>query len=213
MKTLFKRVLLTLLLCSTTVASQAQVQEAIQLALNIEKLNQLRQILQNMYKAYTIISGGYNKVKDITSGNYKIHEAFMDGLMTVNPKIKNYRRVADIIHAQGQLLKEYKAAYSRFSNSGMMCPEELEYLMDVYGNLVEQSRQNLDELTMFLTSGNFKMTDDERLAGIDRIYDQMQDKLIFLRSFNNKTSVLVLQRSKQHKDVQMFRQLYNLKPQ
>jgi hypothetical protein len=213
MKMLLKIGILTMMLSGATVACQAQVQEAIQLALNIEKLNQLRQILQNMYKAYTIISGGYNKVKDITSGNYKIHEAFMDGLMAVNPKIKNYRRVAGIIQAQGQLLKEYKAAYNRFSGSGMMRPEELEYLMDVYGNLVEQSLQHLDELTMILTSGNFKMTDDERLEGIDRINDQMQDKLSFLRSFNNKTSVLVFQRSKQHKEVQMFRQLYNLKPE
>lgn len=207
--------LLPLLLCGLVrpPRAQAQVQEAIQLALNIEKLNQLRQILSNMYKAYTIISNGYNKVKDITSGNYKLHEAFMDGLMAVNPKVRNYRRVADIISTQAQLLKEYKSAYSRFSRSGVMSARELEYLMDVYGNLMDQSLQHLDELTMILTSGKFKMTDDERLEGIDRIYFSMQEKTSFLRSFNNRTSLLVAQRTRELSDVRMMQELHDLKPQ
>jgi len=213
MKQVFKILLLSILLSSCTLAVQAQVQEAIQLALNIEKLNQLKQILQNMYKAYTIISGGYNRVRDITSGNYKLHEAFMDGLMAVNPKIKNYRRVADIISCQGSILKEYKSAYRRFSESGAFRPEELSYLMDVYANLLDKSLQDLDELAMILTAGKFKMTDDERIEGIDRIYGGMQEKLGFLRSFNNKTGLLAAQRTRDLREVQMARRLYDLKAQ
>ena len=168
----------------------AQAQEMQQLILNIEKLAQFRQILKDMKKGYEILNGGYNTVKKLSQGNFSLHETFLDALMQVSPTVRNYRRVGDIVNYQVLLVKEYKAAFDRFRNSGNFNPEEIAYLERVYDNLFKQSLRNLDELASIVTANKLRMSDDERLAAIDKIYADMQDKLLFLRNFNNNTSVL-----------------------
>lgn len=194
-----------------SVPAQAQVTELAQLALNIEKLAQFRQILADLKKGYEILTGGYNTIKNISKGNFELHQVFLDGLMEVNPAVKNYKRVADIISYQVKLVKEYKSAHGRFKNSGWFNPDELDYIGKVYGNLFDLSAKNLDDLFTVITSSKLRMSDDERLAAIDKIYLDMQDKLTFLRSFNNNTSVLSLQRSKEHYETTALQQLYHVK--
>jgi DNA repair ATPase RecN len=200
-------VLVGLLLPSKVIA---QAQEMQQLILNIEKLAQFRQILKDMKKGYEILNGGYNTVKKISQGNFSLHETFLDALMQVSPTIRNYRRVGDIVNYQVLLVKEYKAAFNRFKNSGNFNPDEIAYLERVYNNLFKQSLRNIDELTSVITANRMRMSDDERLVAIDKIYADMQDKLLFLRSFNNNTSVLAIQRAKERNDVNAMRSIYKV---
>lgn len=204
--------LLLICLLFSDLRSQAQATEAQQLALNIQKLAQFRKILKNMYDAYRILSQGYNKVKDITSGNYSIHEAFLDGLMAVSPAVRNYSKVADILRNQAAIIKEYRNAYNRFKDAGIFSTQEISYLGKVYDNLLDRSISNVNELTMVLTASKLRMSDDERLTSIDRLADEIQEQLSFLRSFNNKTGVLAMQRIKEKQDISTMRKFYNVKP-
>lgn len=188
----------------------AQAQEMQQLILNIEKLAQFRQILKDMKKGYEILNGGYNTVKELSQGNFSLHETFLDALIQVSPTVRNYKRVGDIINYQVLLVKEYKAAFNRFKNNGNFNPDEIVYLERVYNNLFKQSLRNIDELTSIITANKMRMSDDERLVAIDKIYADMQDKLLFLRSFNNNTSVLAIQRAKERNDVNAMRSIYKV---
>ncbi|MBX3253320.1 MAG: TerB family tellurite resistance protein [Chitinophagaceae bacterium] len=210
-----KYMLLGLLVAVLTVPTPArcQAKEIAQLALNIEKLNQFRQILQQLYDAYKIISDGYNKIKNIAEGNYKIHEVFLDGLYLVNPNVKKYHRVADIIAGQIAMVKEYKAAYKSLSASEVFTKGELDYLSDVYKRLIDDSIQNLDELTMILTSKQLRASDDERLAGIDRIYEDVQQKLMFLRTFNRQHAMIAVQKMREKTEIGNIQDLNGLENQ
>ncbi|RZM00491.1 MAG: TerB family tellurite resistance protein [Pedobacter sp.] len=188
----------------------AQAQELQQLALNIEKLAQFKQILSDMKKGYEILTTGYNTVKDLTEGNFSLHKTFLDALMQVSPTVRNYKRVGDIINYQVILVREYRAAFDRFRSSGDFNEQEIAYLERVYDNLFNQSLRNLDELTTVITANKLRMSDDERLEAIDRIYEDMQDKVLFLRSFNNNTSVLAVQRAKERNDVDAMRSIYRV---
>ncbi len=97
-----------------------------------------------------------------------------------------------------------------YKRSGLLNPDEIVYLGQVYGNLFNQSLNDLDDLTLVLTANKLRMSDDERLTGIDKIYDHMQDKLQFLRSFNNHNSILLLQRSKEQGEVGQMNRLFNV---
>ncbi|MCY1553481.1 hypothetical protein D9M68_899670 [compost metagenome] len=55
------------------------------------------------------------------------------------------------------------------------------------------------------------MSDDERLKAVDDIYEQMQDKLLFLRNFNTTSNVLALQRSKEKNDVYVSKSFQEFK--
>lgn len=191
--------------------TSAQSDEIQQLVLNLEKLNQFRQILTKMYDGYKILSDGYFKIKEITSGNYKLHQVFLDGLFLVSPTVRKYKRIPDIIEQQLSLLKEYKAAYSNFRESGQFSEKELTDLYSVYQHLVEQSGQQLEELIMIITSGTLRMGDSERLEGIDRIYNSMEEKMSFLRDFNRQYGILAINRAKDSKDIGTLKALYDLK--
>jgi len=190
--------------------ASAQADEIAQLILNIEKLAQFKQILSDMKKGYEILSGGYNTIKNISEGNFSLHKAFLDGLMEVSPAVRNYRRVADITNYQIILVKEYRKAYERFRQDNNFNADELAFLGRVYDNLFKESLRNLDELLTVITAGKARMSDDERLQAIDRIYADMQDKLMFLRHFNNNTTILAVQRAKERNDAQTIRKIYGL---
>lgn len=191
--------------------AKGQDQEMAQLALNIEKLVQFKQILSDLKKGYQILNKGYGTVKDISEGNFNIHKTFLDGLYAVSPEVRKYRRVAQIIEYQLILMREYKNAYQRFRSSGVLRPEEIIYLAQVYQRLIDSSLRNIEELTMIITAGQLRMSDDERLRAIDSIYDDMEDKIMFLRSFNNQTSVMVMQRQRIKNDVQHSKSLQGIR--
>ncbi|WP_316778767.1 TerB family tellurite resistance protein [Pedobacter antarcticus] len=207
-KRLFLCTSLMLLLLTTRVGVKAQSTEAQQLLLNVEKLSQLKNILEDMKKGWSVVSGGYNMIRDISRGNFSLHEFFLDGLMLVSPEVKKYRRVADIITCQKSIVIEYKSAFAQFRSSGAFNVDELEYLSSVYQQLSQQSADHIDELLMVITSSKLRMSDDERLRAIDSIFNRVQDELLFLRSFNSETGLLAAQREKQQRELYHTMSLY-----
>lgn len=199
------------LICKTGPV-RAQAAEIQQLLLDVQKLSALKSILNDMYKGYEIVSKGYETVKNISEGNFNLHETFLDGLLAVSPAVKNYKRIADIINDQLLIVKEYKSAYSRFKEDENFAPDEINNIVKVYSNLINESLKNLDELTMIITDHTLRMSDDERLSSIDRIYQDMQDKLTFLQDFSNSTSILEVQRAKEKNDVMTMQGIYGIKP-
>jgi len=195
---------------ATPIRARCQADEIAQLLLNVEKLAQLKSILDNMYKGYTILTKGYNTIKNISEGNFSMHDLFLKGLLAVNPSIAKYQRVSDIVSMQLRMVKEYKGSLKDFSKSSLFSPSELEYFGRVYGRLIDRSLDNLDELLMYVTSDKLRMSDDERLAGIDRIYYDMQDKLNFLLSFNNSGQSLLVLRIKERGSLDLLNRLHDL---
>ncbi len=212
MKKTFRALLALLLLAAGTGSAPAfaQTAEARQLLLNVEKLRQLKSILADMKNGYQILYTGYTTVKDISEGSFTLHQAFLNGLLAVNPALRRYQRVADIIATQQSLVREFRDADRRFRQAGAFSAQELLYMGKVYSNLSDKSLQHLDELFLLLTDGSLRMDDAERLEAINRIFRETQDKLIFLRHFNRQASLLALQREKEQKNLQALQQQYGL---
>lgn len=207
-----KTKIVMLIMASSAIAycSRGQAAEAEQLLLNWEKLQTLEEILDNMYTGYKVLDKGYNTIKNISQGNYSLHQLFIDGLMAVNPSVRNYKRIPYIIDYQKLLIKEYKGAYLRFQQDPHFTPEEIQYLANVYGYLFTASVRNLDDLITIITATKLRMSDDERMRAIDRIFYDMESKLVFLRGFNNRTQLLAIQRARAANDVRMLKHIYGL---
>lgn len=157
-----------------------------------------------------MVSKGYNTIRELSKGNFSLHQLFLDGLMQVSPTVRRYRKVADIISNQALLVKEYKVAFNRFKASNLFNMNEVNYMGSVYENLFDRSLQNLDELLVVVTAGHLRMSDEERIAAIDRIDADMADKLHFLRSFNKGNNVLAVQRSRESVDTKVSKRLNGL---
>jgi hypothetical protein len=185
----------------------SQTQEAQQLLLDWEKLTQFKKILKDMKDGYQIIHKGYTAIRDISSGNFSLHKNFLDALMDVSPAVNQYKRIADIINYQLQIVKQYKAAFKQFKEDKNFTVQEIDYIGKVYANLFNESVKNLDELAMVITAGKLRMSDDERMQAIDKIYASIEDQFSFLQDFNSSTSYLSLQRQSEQTEIDMSRKI------
>ncbi|MEP7372329.1 MAG: TerB family tellurite resistance protein [Chitinophagaceae bacterium] len=185
----------------------AQSEEAQQLLLNVEKLAQFKKILTDMKKAYDILYKGYTTIRDISSGSFNLHKNFLDALLQVSPGVRKYKRIADIVSYQLRIVKQAKAAFNEFGSNGQFTADEIQYLSSVYSGLIKASLRTLDELAMIITAGKLRMSDDERLQAIDRIYASVEDQFSFLQEFNNQTSVLVMQRKSEQAEIDYSRRI------
>lgn len=209
MHTLALTILLT---CALAFTVKAQSQEAQQLILNYEKLKGLEEILDNMYQGYKILSKGYNTIKDIAEGNFNLHKLFLDGLYAVNPTVKNYKRIPYIIQYQKLLIEESKRAFDKFRNDTNLTVREIRYLENLYNYLLKQSLRNLEELFMIITATRLRMSDEERLHAIDRIYQDMERKIVFLKIFNENTQMMLFKRAQEERDINTIQKLYQVIP-
>jgi len=201
-------ILLSLFFLSSKSFSQTQAIQ--QLLLDVEKLTQLKSILTELKEGYQIVSNGYTNIKNISEGNFNLHDIFLESLLEVSPAVKNYGRIKDIIDAQLTLVKEYKNALKQFKESGEFSIDDVNYLEKVYANLFNYSLDNLQTMIMVITAGKLRMSDDERINSIDAVWKEVSQELTFLRHFNNEARILCLQRAKDKNDFSTMKQLYDV---
>ncbi len=195
MKTIFCLVLIT---CCLSVSAQTWEEWTQQKQTRIKRL--LEQIAANKVyieyakKGYNIVSGGLHTIRDIKNGDFRIHLDHIDSLKTVNPKIKSWVKVADIITCQTHIIKTGKQAIDAVQQSGQFTNTEQDYCKKVFDNLLKECIKSIDELLMVITNGAIEMTDAERIKRIEKIYIDVQDKSSFAASFSNEMGVLAIQR-------------------
>ncbi len=211
MKKGLKTLALLLALSIAGIKCEAQSYEAQCLVLDCSKLAQLKSILTDMKKGYQLLTNGYNTVKDISEGNFYLHQVFLDDLMKVSPVVRNCEKVAGMISDQMKLVREYKSAWQRISKDKNFTLEDLQYIRTVYSSLMDETVKKLDDLTTIISPGVLRMNDEERLRRIDELADDMRNKLTFLRHFNNNTSILSLQREHEQNDANTLEHLYRIK--
>lgn len=199
-----------LLLFFMTNKGFSQTQEIQQLLLDVEKLTQLKNILTELKSGYEIVSNGYTTIKNISEGNFNLHDIFLKSLLEVSPAVKNYVRIKDIIDAQLSIVREYKNALKQLKGSGEFSLDEINYSEKVYTNLFNHSLDNLQKMIMVITAGKLRMSDDERVSSIDAVWNEVSQQLTFLRHFNNQARILCLQRAKEKNDLSTMNQLYDV---
>src|SRR5260221_4860823 len=66
----------------------------------LQQIAALQVYIDYAKKGYDIASKGLNTIRDIKNGDFNLHRDFFGSLKQVNPKIKKYAKVADIIAYQ-----------------------------------------------------------------------------------------------------------------
>jgi len=199
-----KRMIIVLLFPLTMHAQYFEVQ---QLLLNVEKLSQFKAMLQDMYDGWKLVNQGYTAIKDISSGNFSLHKGFLDALMDVSPAVRRYERIAAIVNFQLQIIKQGRAAVQLFKSDKAITVEEGRYVTKVFDKLLQRSMESIDELALVITAGKLRMSDDERIKAIDRVYAEVNEQFSFLQEFTNSTKLLLLQRKSAQAEIDLSKRL------
>jgi hypothetical protein len=162
-------------------------------------------------KGYKIARDGLAAIGDIQKGEFNLHLDFFNSLKEINPKIKNYTRVADIIQRQLQIKKIYTNSYKSMKASGQFTANEIGYFYSVFSKLLDETTTNMDQLLALITANAYTMKDDERMKRIDDLYTDMESKYGFAKSFSNEAQLLSMQRVHERSEAEISQSLYNIK--
>jgi hypothetical protein len=143
---------------------------------------------------YTIVTSGVNTIRNIKNGELNLHRDFINRLKNVNPSIRKYAKVADIIAYQVKIIKQTKSTIQQIRETKQFTEAELDHCKQVFGNLLDECMKNVEELILVTTSGKLEMKDDERLKRIDGLYADVQDKYSFACAFSEDMGLLAVQR-------------------
>ncbi len=197
-----------LLVCIRCFGQGPEVQ---QLILNIEKLAQMKATYQAMVNGYRTMENGYRNVSNLTKGNFDLHKDYLDGLLAVNPVVRQNGKVNGVLRNQVLLVEEYKSAYRQMQVSGMLRADELVTLKNSLVLLVNSSVSSVDELIDVLTPGKMRMNDEERISVINRIDTEVSSLLEKLRTVAGEYKRLADARAKRKKETNALKALYGIK--
>lgn len=177
----------------------------------VQQIVSFKIYLGYVQKGYTIARKGLTTISNIKDGDFNIHKDFISSFKSVNPTIRKYSKVADIIAFQFKIIQTYKSASKQIKASSLFSPSDIDYVYRVFTNLIHNCAGDIDELITVITANGTEIKDDERLKRIDALYASMQDKYAFAKSFGEEAQVLAVQRAREKNNVEISRSLYGIK--
>jgi hypothetical protein len=165
--------------------------------------------IQQLLNGIRIARSGLNTISAISNGELNLHVAFFKGLSNVNPRIKNLAKVADIISFQVNIVKSYSNNFKQVKASGQFTEAEIKYIHGVFSRLLNDCTCLLAMLADVMSNDGYKMSDDERIAHIEKIYASMQSSYRFTQQFSHSNLMMALQKMKEQAEVSASKKLFD----
>ena len=135
---------------------------------------------------------------------------YFDELWRIKTALAYYQRIKDIIEKQLQLVNEYKGAWALFKQDKNFTADELDYILEVYNGIMDESVKNLDQLSLVINAFVTQMSDAKRMEIINEVDSKLDENLNDLREFNNQNKMISLQRASEKGDIETVKKLYGL---
>jgi hypothetical protein len=210
-----KKLILILLMCfnsfvyAQTLAEWTQ-QKKTQIKYLVQQIAALQVYATYVEKGYSIARSGLNMIQDIKKGDFNLHSDYFSSLKNVNPAVKSYSKIAEIVAMQISIVKACHQQRLNMNNSNQFNGDEISYAGKVFENVLNGCTEIIDQIIVITTDGLLQMKDDERIKRIDHLYKNMQERFSFVQHFGNDNSILAVQRMKDQNDVQVSRELFGI---
>lgn len=142
-------------------------------------------------------------VKDISNGEFNLHQSFISSLKTASPAIRNDARIVEIVAFQLGI----RNAFKEISESENLSALHRSYIQSVRGKVMKECAGDLEEVLLTITSG-IEMTEGERIQRLKKIHESMGDKSAFTQSFCNQVNLLISEKDNERQSLNKTRKLY-----
>ena len=170
----------------------------------LEQIAALHMYTGYVKEGYTVARDGLGLVRDITGGEFKLHELFISGLKKVSPVVAGDVRVAEIIALELSILR----SFGQLLELEGLSVDRLEYLLSVKASVMADCLGDLEELLLVVTSGKVEMTDDQRIARLNGIYGRMRERSGFVQRFSGQVIGLVKQQEMEGRSLKQLGGFY-----
>ena len=180
--------------------------------LKIQRLQNKTIWLQNAQKTLenTLSKLKLDEISEWTEKQKEQYREYYEELAKVKAIISYYQRIRDITQKQVRLVNEYQHAWQLIQQDDHFTSDEIEYMSEVYSGILEESLNNIDQITLIVQSFTTTMSDAKRLEIINNAADQVDANYDDLMRFNQQNVLLSLSRAKTSIEVQTVKKLYGL---
>ena len=140
----------------------------------------------------------------------KLYEDYYRELWQVKQIISDYDRVKTIIRLQSQVVAEYTKAYNLFQQDPHFTAQELEYMVEVYTGILNESLGYVNQVLLVVNSMVTQMDDASRLAIIDQAAAGIQKNYNDLTRFNHQNLQISLERAAERNDLETIKKLFGV---
>lgn len=169
----------------------------------VQQIAALQVYIEYLQKGYKIAKGGLNAIRSIKDGDFTQHLFHFNSLKLVNPEVKKYAKLAELVLLQEKMLQRTRSTLKEVKRDNLYSPDEWSYVQKVFDLLLEDCTATIDELLAVLRNGELEMSDDERIERIDKLYTHMEDMYAFCESFSSDALLLKINRRKALTDIQV----------
>ena len=119
-----KQIMLIIVAFTFSASSQAQTrsewtrQKKTQIRYLLEQIVAFQAYTGYLKKGYSIAGKGLSNIQHSKDGEWSLHKDFFGSLKAVNPSVKSYAKVADVIDMQIKIIKRSKALISQCRQDG-----------------------------------------------------------------------------------------------
>lgn len=178
--------------------------------LMLEQIAACQLYLSELKGGIHIVEAGLHGAYDQKNGILDLHTAYFNSLQQISAGVRNNPKAKAMTGMRQQIAEEFDQEIAFQQKTNMLSRAELDYIRQVYQNLLTKCSEDLSELHDVLTPGKLELNDGQRLERIDHLYAAMQDKLAFTGSFTSKSHGLALWRLQAAKDREVLRKLYGV---
>lgn len=180
--------------------------------LKIQRLQNKTIWLQNAQKTLenTLSKLKLDEISEWTEKQKEQYREYYEELAKVKAIISYYQRIRDITQKQVRLVNEYQHAWQLIQQDDHFTSDEIEYMSEVYSGILEESLNNIDQITLIVQSFTTTMSDAKRLEIINNAADQVDANYDDLMRFNQQNVLLSLSRAKTSIEVQTVKKLYGI---
>lgn len=169
--------------------------------------------LQNAQKTMenTMSKLRLTEISGWTEKQRTLYKDYFDELYTVKRILVYYKRVREIMELQVRIVDAYKRSWDLVRQDTHFRPDELEYMQQVYGGILEESMKNVERIEIIVSSFRTQMSDAKRLELIDAVANDIENNYHDLHKFNEQNAMLSMARAKDAHDAAVIRKLYGIK--
>lgn len=172
-----------------------------------EQIAYLKIYAELIKKGYKIAREGLDLIDDIKNKDFLQHKNYFKSLAAVSGAVRKDPKAAEISELAKRALITYYRDWPKIRASGYLTETEKRYISGVFERMLQDCRQQLQELETLLTDEKLVMKDGERMERMDVIRQSMTDCERLLRQFSRQALFLHESRKKQQETSTLIHQL------
>ncbi len=182
-----------------------------QIKMYLEHIAAGKVYIEYLQKGYSVARRGLGFISEVKNGHLKLDRLFFDGLVTINPRIRNYPHVIDIMVLATGIIETCNRNKRALASEGLLSAGMVTYSNRITALQIAGCLALLSDLADLLAANVLKLSDDERIRRIDEIHREMEERHSFITNWSTDTGKLLLQMKKESMEYGRMKGVYDLK--